>query len=108
MCSAVTEEPENRLGVPARRPARSHPDARRRHEGLSRFYKGAVSALFMIFTAAFAPALLAQEAPGAPANHGGGEANLVLPDLSQVSFLGMNGHSLLMLGLIVCGLGILS
>src|SRR5688572_26127385 len=44
---------------------------------------------------------------GAPAHHGGGEANLQLPDLSQVSFLGVDGHSLLMYGLIVCALGLL-
>jgi K(+)-stimulated pyrophosphate-energized sodium pump len=35
------------------------------------------------------------------------EANLVLPDLQQVSFLGMNGKSLLLLGLVVCVLGLL-
>ncbi|HEY0547160.1 MAG TPA: sodium/proton-translocating pyrophosphatase, partial [Pyrinomonadaceae bacterium] len=36
----------------------------------------------------------------------GGEANLKLPDLSRVSFLGINGHTLLMLGLVVCVLGL--
>src|SRR6476620_8522805 len=36
----------------------------------------------------------------------GGEANLVVPDLSSVSFLGMPGSTLLMLGLIVCALGL--
>ena len=37
-----------------------------------------------------------------------GEANLVLPDLSQVTFLGgINGHSLLLVGLLVCALGFL-
>jgi K(+)-stimulated pyrophosphate-energized sodium pump len=35
------------------------------------------------------------------------EANLVLPDLRQVSFLGVNGHSLLVGGLFVCVLGML-
>src|SRR5258705_2362139 len=44
----------------------------------------------------------------APAEHRpGGEANLIIPDLSSVQFFGMSGHSLLMLGLIVCGLGLL-
>ncbi len=44
----------------------------------------------------------------APAETGAsGEANLVLPDLSTVSFMGMNGHSLLMIGLIFCALGLL-
>ncbi|HEU5403300.1 MAG TPA: sodium-translocating pyrophosphatase [Terriglobales bacterium] len=39
--------------------------------------------------------------------HGGGEANLTLPDLSTVNFLGMNGHSLLMIGLLFCVGGML-
>jgi K(+)-stimulated pyrophosphate-energized sodium pump len=43
----------------------------------------------------------------APAQHqGGGEANLKIPDLSQVSFGGMTGRSLLQWGLIVCLLGL--
>jgi len=36
----------------------------------------------------------------------GGEANLVLPDLSSVDFRGVNGRSLLMSGLIVCVFGL--
>jgi K(+)-stimulated pyrophosphate-energized sodium pump len=45
----------------------------------------------------------------APQHHSGGEANLVLPDLSRVSFLdgAIDGHTLLLLGLIVCALGLL-
>ena len=51
-------------------------------------------------------ALLAQEA-GGPPRHGGGEAALVLPDLGQSSFLGgIDGRTLLLLGLIVCALGL--
>jgi K(+)-stimulated pyrophosphate-energized sodium pump len=43
-----------------------------------------------------------------PARHAGGEANLVLPDLSQVSFLGgIDGHTLLYSGLVVSVLGLL-
>ncbi|HKD61046.1 MAG TPA: sodium-translocating pyrophosphatase [Terracidiphilus sp.] len=38
---------------------------------------------------------------------GGGEASLVLPDLSSVSFLGMTGHNLLMIGLLFCVGGLL-
>ena len=38
---------------------------------------------------------------------GGGEANLVLPDLSSVSFFGMNGHTLLSIGLLFCVGGLL-
>src|SRR6266550_2348969 len=38
----------------------------------------------------------------------GGEANLVIPDLSQVSFLGgIHGRSLLMGGLVICALGLM-
>ena len=33
------------------------------------------------------------------------EAQLVLPDLSQVKFLGMTGSTLLMIGLLVCAIG---
>jgi len=43
------------------------------------------------------------------AHHGGGEANLILPDLSNpssFSFMGMSGHSLLMIGLVVSALGL--
>ncbi len=36
----------------------------------------------------------------------GGEASLVLPDLSTVSFHGVDGHTLLMSGLLVCALGL--
>jgi K(+)-stimulated pyrophosphate-energized sodium pump len=42
---------------------------------------------------------------GAAEPHRGGEASLVLPDLTTVQVLGMSGHSLLMLGLIVSALG---
>ncbi len=41
----------------------------------------------------------------APVEAAGGEANLKLPDLTQVQFLGMNGHSLLMYGPLFCILG---
>ena len=37
----------------------------------------------------------------------GGEANLQIPDLSQVKFVGIDGHTLLLFGLIVCALGLL-
>ena len=43
-------------------------------------------------------------APAAP-QEAGGEANLKIPDLSVVNFLGMPGHTLLMYGLIICALG---
>ncbi len=37
----------------------------------------------------------------------GGEANLLLPDLSRQSFLGVDGHTLLLVGIVVCVLGLL-
>jgi K(+)-stimulated pyrophosphate-energized sodium pump len=48
---------------------------------------------------------VAQQQP-APAAHAGGEASLVLPDLGQVEFQGINGRTLLMGGLAVCVLGL--
>ncbi len=41
-----------------------------------------------------------------PGEVAGGEANLKLPDLSQVSFLGIDGHKLLMVGIVFCLLGL--
>jgi len=49
----------------------------------------------------------AQETVQAAASHKGGEASLVLPDLGQVSFHGINARTLLMVGLGVCVLGLL-
>src|SRR5215208_5580978 len=40
------------------------------------------------------------------AQHAGGEANLVVPDLSTATFFGFNGRALLMFGLVVCALGL--
>jgi len=51
--------------------------------------------------------LLAQvPAPAAP-ERAQGEAGLVLPDLSQITFQGVDGHTLLLVGLVVCALGLL-
>ncbi|MGZ3450931.1 MAG: sodium-translocating pyrophosphatase [Polyangiales bacterium] len=50
----------------------------------------------------------AAEKAGEPAHHGGGEANLIVPDLGNTAiatFSGMSGKSLLMGGLVVCALG---
>ena len=53
------------------------------------------------------PAHAAQPAPGeAVAVHHGGEAALVVPDLSGVEFRGVNGHALLTGGIVVCALGL--
>ncbi|PYS84647.1 MAG: sodium-translocating pyrophosphatase [Acidobacteria bacterium] len=43
---------------------------------------------------------------GAAGAHHGGEANLVLPNLADQSFLGVDGHTLLLTGLVVCALGL--
>jgi K(+)-stimulated pyrophosphate-energized sodium pump len=42
-----------------------------------------------------------------PPPQGGGEAHLILPDLSQATFMGVNGRTLLMAGLGICALGLL-
>jgi len=69
----------------------------------------------ILFAAFPAPSGAAQAAPQVPDattvqqnTHppAGGEANLVLPDLSTVEFQGINGRTLLMGGLIVCVLGL--
>lgn len=56
-----------------------------------------------------APAALLSLATAAVANaqEAGGEAGLKLPDLSQVSFLGVNGHKLLLFGIVICIFGLL-
>lgn len=56
-------------------------------------------AALVFSTLAIAPAALAQESHG-------GEANLILPNLGDVSFHGMSGQTLLSLGLIICVLGL--
>src|SRR5262249_10528073 len=43
----------------------------------------------------------------AGSGHGGGEANLKVPDLGQVTFSGVSGRTLLLWGLVVCVLGLL-
>ncbi len=42
-----------------------------------------------------------------PEEAAGGEANLRLPDLSSVSFLGVDGHKLLLIGILFCIFGLL-
>src|SRR5256885_14222442 len=54
----------------------------------------------LIGLAAFASPALVQ-------SHQGGEANLILPDLSRVTFFGgVDGHRLLLVGIFVCLLGL--
>src|ERR1700754_2592639 len=60
---------------------------------------GAVAATLSLLTAV-------QSFAGQATQEVGGEANLKLPDLSSVSFLGMDGHKLLLFGLIFCVFGL--
>ncbi|MGD0221221.1 MAG: sodium-translocating pyrophosphatase [Terriglobia bacterium] len=57
----------------------------------------------LAFLAAATPAAFAQGGDEAAA----GEANLKLPDLSSVQFLGVDGHKLLMVGILFCIFGLL-
>jgi K(+)-stimulated pyrophosphate-energized sodium pump len=62
-----------------------------------RFAKGSAAAAFLaLFTSA---RTMAQEA--------GGEAGLKVPDLSQVTFLGIDGHKLLLFGIVFCVFGLI-
>jgi len=56
---------------------------------------------------AFLTSSLAAQTDTARTHTPGGEVNLILPELAQGSFLGLNGHQLLLWGLLVCGLGLL-
>src|SRR5712671_1452273 len=65
----------------------------------------ALSCRFAKFGAA-AAVLTLLEAVSALADEAGGEANLKLPDLSQVTFLAINGHKLLLFGIVICIFGL--
>jgi K(+)-stimulated pyrophosphate-energized sodium pump len=65
-----------------------------------------ISGTATMSAAGTAPVAPAVQAP-APAEHAGGEANLILPDLSQVTFLGVDGHTLLLAGIVICVLGLI-
>src|SRR2546423_7153017 len=74
----------------------------------SRMRRGTLRAVSALLTiAAGASAVMAQAHGGAGgAQHHGGEANLILPDLSSQQFLGLDGHTLLLVGILVCILGL--
>jgi K(+)-stimulated pyrophosphate-energized sodium pump len=61
--------------------------------------KCGASACLLLLSAA---AAMAHDAPEPP----GGEANLTLPDLSSVNFLGVDGHKLLLFGILFCVFGL--
>jgi K(+)-stimulated pyrophosphate-energized sodium pump len=62
--------------------------------------------LLVAFASATGPVFAAQPPVAAEQPAVGGEASLVLPDLSTVDFRGVNGRTLLMGGLVVCALGL--
>jgi K(+)-stimulated pyrophosphate-energized sodium pump len=82
-------------------------------EGSGRFFDrsgirrllAVLSTLVAVVGAGVTPAMA--QAPAPPAHRPGGEANLQLPDLTQVEFLGTDGHTLLLLGLAICFLGLM-
>ena len=82
--------------------ARGHERLWARVRSLASRAVGASLAIAALMAATAGPAL-AQTTPEA----GGGEANLRLPDLSQVSFLGIDGHRLLMVGILFCIFGLI-
>jgi K(+)-stimulated pyrophosphate-energized sodium pump len=60
---------------------------------------GSAALTLLLLSAAAACAQTAEEA--------GGEANLKLPDLSSVEFLGVDGHKLLLFGILFCAFGLI-
>src|SRR5499425_1725369 len=67
------------------------------------FFRGAKNKM----AAAVGLLLVTGAAALAETHEAGGEANLKLPDLSKVSFLGMDGHKLLLFGILICFFGLL-
>ncbi|HYC33822.1 MAG TPA: hypothetical protein VEB59_16145, partial [Gemmatimonadales bacterium] len=63
--------------------------------------------LLFLLLGALVPAMAQEAAQGAVEHRPGGEVNLRLPDLGQVSFLGVSGHDILLTGIAVCDLGLL-
>ena len=68
---------------------------------------GLAALLVFVASPSLRPVFAAQGAPAAGQPQPGGEANLVIPDLGAVSFLGIPGDTLLTMGLVVCALGLL-
>src|ERR1043165_59490 len=68
-------------------------------------------AMWLFSTAVFAlvgdASVVCGQPRGTTSHQGGGEANLQIPNLSQVKFMGTDGHTLLLFGLVVCVLGLL-
>ncbi len=75
--------------------------------GRSRRVRGALLLGAVVLLCCAAASAQAPQETQAAAVHRGGEATLVLPDLSQVSFGGINARTLLSAGLFICLLGLL-
>jgi K(+)-stimulated pyrophosphate-energized sodium pump len=63
--------------------------------------------IFSFFAVPMSFSQAPQEGTAVVQHESGGEASLILPDLGQVSFHGLNARTLLMVGLAVCVLGLL-
>jgi K(+)-stimulated pyrophosphate-energized sodium pump len=75
---------------------------------VSRLKVGVITASLLVPLVVRPAAVVAQEAASqAPEHRPGGEVNIRLPDLRQGEFLGLDGHQILLFGLIACGLGLL-
>jgi K(+)-stimulated pyrophosphate-energized sodium pump len=70
-------------------------------------FTGGIRRSALSFAATLAALCISAPSAFAQGHEAGGEANLRLPDLSQVAFQGINGRTLLMIGLFVCALGML-
>ncbi|HKO16047.1 MAG TPA: sodium-translocating pyrophosphatase [Gemmatimonadaceae bacterium] len=68
---------------------------------------GSLAAPVMGVLGAQQPAATAVGGGAQQVHQAGGEANLVVPDLNQATFFGIGGHTLLLYGFIICGLGLL-
>jgi K(+)-stimulated pyrophosphate-energized sodium pump len=80
----------------------------RKDSPLRNLIQVALAALLALVASPLARPLLALQEPAVQGEHRpGGEANLLIPDLSSVQFFGLPGHTLLMAGLVVCALGLL-
>jgi K(+)-stimulated pyrophosphate-energized sodium pump len=72
----------------------------------TRLVRGQGKKLFAACAAIFGFVLLNAGVVHAQDSAAGGEANLRLPDLSQVKFLGTDGHTLLLWGILFCVFGL--
>jgi K(+)-stimulated pyrophosphate-energized sodium pump len=70
------------------------------------FIPGSISRSAMVVGATLTLLILNASAVFAQPTEAAGEANLQLPDLSSVSFLGLTGHNLLLVGLLFCVFGL--